>query len=232
MPSMQTSPSPRENLVNPAQRLAFIKSQLSTYDSIRLVVTEASDANSPEAKGPFAHCLTIEKNGKGFRVQDIAVDADGTAKVSEHFITRTGRFFKIPGTSDTTDTAKLGELRNESTLRPNSPQDRYRNRVLDGLLDRLVVKEQLTNDVRERQPNQGIEVHRRELDSHLRGAMGSLGQVEVDQLLKRNALPHPLKSTIEMLVPLAKARAAQVQLSTTLRETGLAGFTFSGNDMM
>jgi hypothetical protein len=215
----------------PSDRLEFIKRQLGDHESVRLIITEAADARSERSAGPLAHALTIERNGKGYRVQDITVDADRNFTVGQHLITRHGRFVEVPGDGNVTKISELKALIRKAPPQPRDPALRYRDYSQQSLIDRLVVNEVITNDTKEIRPDRGIVVHKSEFDTYMRRAVSNLGE-EVQTRLKANTFPHPFKALVDELLPLAKARSAQEQLAKTLAKTGLDGFTFSGNDMM
>ncbi len=218
-------------LAEPSQRLDFIKRQLGEHHAVRLIITEAADAHSDRMEGPLAHALTIERNGKGFKIQDITVDADKTVTVGEHIVTRHGRFAEVPGGGNVTRLSDLKAVIRNAPPSPKDPALRYRDYSQQSLIDRLVVNEQMTNETKQVTIGEGIVVHKSEFDAYMKGAVTHLGD-EVQSRLRSNTLQHPLKQVVDELLPLAKARAAQVQLAKTLATTGLAGFTLSGDDMM
>jgi hypothetical protein len=218
--------------VTPPKRLEYLKRHLRSHEAVNLVVTEATGAKSFDARGPFAHSLTIIKKGDGFLVQDIAVDADGNFTVSEHSITRKGKFVQEPGTLHVTNSNSLTSLMNDKGSRPHAPHERIHARRIDTVLDRLVIEQELTNDTREYTTSSGILVRRSELDAILRHGCEQYGFDSLATLLRNGQIDHPMANIIARLKNLAAGRAAQVQLSRTLNETGLAGFTFSGDDPM
>jgi hypothetical protein len=228
-PNVAGSPTLR---AEPSQRLDFIRRHLGDHDAVRLIITEAADAHSNRMAGPLAHALTIERNGKGFKIQDITVDADNNFTVGEHRVTRHGRFVEVPGGGNVTRLSDLRAVFKNAPPTPKDPASRYRDYSQQSLIDRLVVNERITNETKQAITGEGIVIHKSEFDAFIKNAIITHLGYEVHSQLRSNALQHPLKQVVDELLPLAKARAAQVQLGKTLATTGLAGFTFSGNDMM
>lgn len=242
MPMLDPGPGPVAT-VNPQERLDFVKSTLGDEKAVKLTVTEALDFNSDrerigqkapseaQEKRALAHLLTIEKAGKGFRVQDIAVDADGQFSVSELRITRKGKIVWQPGISRATDTLNLGAIEARET--PLKGQQIYQHRRADALVDRLVLGEieGVTNEVLQREPVEGIAANKRDFDATVRSALEHFDTSEVTRMIKTGETDHAFKEQVASLLPLAKKRAAQVTLATTLQENGLAGFSMTGDDL-
>jgi hypothetical protein len=214
------SDGPRYPEVKPSARVAYLESRLEQRDAVRLIVNEVPDSRVKDSEGPTVHCLSIERHGRGYRVQDVMAREDGTAMVSEFLITYKGKLYGVPGASHSTDTDAT-TLHRTSFPAPSGrvgPQDRYHGEVRSSLLDRLIT----FGIIREIEPNQGIEVRRHIFASQLKTARSEAGQThaDVDSSKKSSTRSHSLQPMIEKLTTLTMQLVRQLELGVAPQLVG------------